>query len=177
MRAFLPIAILLAVWGTAHGWLFSQPYVRDLRAMLTALWMLTAVVLVLCIPGLRAPRRVASMLEWMYRRGRRVWAAGALALSAAFAYGMWVRPHIHTLGLPAGQAMPSFDDEALVRVAWYFSRPGMVIALAGVVLLGYRWLVQRRVDWTPFLFSLLAFSCLYFWRQMIHADHPWAMRR
>jgi hypothetical protein len=167
-RAFLPIAILLALWGTAHGWLFSQPYMRDLRTLLTALWTLTAVVLTLCIPGFWTPGRVASLLERMYRRGRTVWAAGALTLSAAFAYGMWVR---------AAQAMPSFDDEALVRVGWYFSRAGMLIAVAGVVLIGYRWLVQRRVDWTPFLFSLLAFSCLYFWRQMISPDHPWAMRR
>jgi hypothetical protein len=33
------------------------------------------------------------------------------------------------------------------------------------------------VEWTPFLFSVLAFSCLYFWRPMIYADHPWEMRR
>jgi hypothetical protein len=40
-----------------------------------------------------------------------------------------------------------------------------------------RWLVDRRAQWVPFLAILLPFSLLYFWRQSIFPDHPWAMRR
>jgi hypothetical protein len=134
-------------------------------------------VVILSIPALWARRRVGVVLERAHRHGRTAWALMILGLAAAFVYGMWVRPSFPETVMRAGQPFRTFNEETLVRVTWYFSRTGMIAALVGVALVAYRWLVQRRVDWTPFLFSLLAFSVLYFWRQSIFPDHPWAMRR
>jgi len=176
-HVFLPIAVITALWGAAHGWLFSRPYVTELRTMIKALWMLTAVVLAVCVVALTQRARVASLALWIRRHNIVLFLVVATVLSGAFVFGMWVRPHLEALGLRPAGAATSYDDEALVRVAWYFSVPAMTAAFAGVLVLDHRWLVRHDVRWSPFLFVFLAFSTLYLWRQSISADHPWAMRR
>ena len=175
-RGFLPLAVLLAAWGAAHGWLFSRPYVLDLWGLVGPLWAITALGMALTAAALAARRHVRAWLERLYRHGALVWATAAVLVCAAFASGMWIRPHLEPFAVrPSGAR--TFVEETLVRVGWYFSLPGMVLALAGVVLLLRRWLVERRSEWLPFLLLFLAFALLYLWNPRIYPDHPWMMRR
>jgi len=175
--AFLAITVPLAVWGTVHCWLFSGPYLRALGRLVTALWIATAAGLVIAGLALRYRMRSARLVEWVHRHASTSWMVGAIALSATFAFGLWVRPHLQPFEVLGGTLGRSYNEETLARVAWYVSRPGIVAALVGVILLLRRWLVRRQVEWAPFLVVFLAFSLLYFWKAQISPDHPWAMRR
>jgi hypothetical protein len=175
--AFVAVTVPLAVWGTVHCWVFSGPYLQVLGRMVAALWTATAAGLMVSGLAFRYPKRAASLVEWVHRHGPAVWMVCAIALSAAFVFGLWVRPQLPPFEVLGGTGGRSYNEETLVRVAWYVSKPGMVAALAGTILLLRRWLVFRQVEWAPFLVVFLAFSLLYFWKALISPDHPWAMRR
>jgi hypothetical protein len=176
-HAFLPLTMLLAVWGAAHGCMFSRPYIEDLASFLLPLWGLTAAIVAASLAALLRPHYLHPVAEWVHRNGRRLWVVTALVVSAAFVAGMWVRPHLQPFQIDLETGGRTYNEETLARVAWYVSVVGMVLGLGGVLLLLQRWLVDRRTQWVPFLAILLPFSVLYFWRQSIYPDHPWAMRR
>jgi hypothetical protein len=176
-HAFLPLAVLLAAWGAAHGWMFSRPYVSEHAGFLAPLWGVTTLTVLLSAAALVQPYYVRPFMRGVYGRGKGLWIVAAIALTAAFAVGMWVRPHLQPFQMDAKSAARTYNEETLVRVGWYLSASGMVLGLAGVLLLLRRWLVERSAQWSPFLFILLPFAGLYFWRQSIYPDHPWAMRR
>jgi hypothetical protein len=176
-HAFIPIVLFLAAWGAVHARFWSYPYFNSLRADLRPLWGGTLVIVVVSLVALVAPSRLRRLLDWMYRRGRMVWAAAAVALVTAFALGMWVRPRIEPYEMLGNWGIRTYNEETLVRVGWYISQPGMVLGMLGTTVLLHLLLVRRRLEWTPFLSVFLAFSLLYFWDQRIHPDHPWAMRR
>jgi hypothetical protein len=167
-----------AVWGTAHGVVFSGPYMRDLGAQIAASWGITVLAAALTVAAMRIGDRAAVLKSWLWRHRLAVWMTAAVVLLVAVAFAMWVRPHLRPFAmLEKFPHLRSFDEETLVRMAWYFSTAGVLAAFGGVLLLLYRWLVQQRLEWAPFLALFLTFSCVYFWRQMIFPDHPWAMRR
>jgi hypothetical protein len=174
--AFLPVTAALAVWGGAHAWVYSRPYVTDLTRFVRPLWMLTAVLVLACVAGLAARRHVHALIERVHRWGPRAWLPAAAAIILAFAWGMWVRPHLEPFVVRLNGER-SYVEETLVRVGWYFSATGMIAALAGIVVLLRRAISARRVEWLPFLALTLAFSSVYFWNQRIYPDHPWMMRR
>ena len=176
-HGFLPVTVLLAAWGAVHGWMFSRPYIEDLAGFLLPLWGLATVSVTLSLAVLLRPQSVHPFAEWVHNNGRRLWAAGAVMTCVAFSVGMWVRPHLEPFQIDAESGGRTYNEETLTRVAWYISTTGMVLGLGGVLLLLRRWLVERRAQWVPFLAILLPFSLLYFWRQSIYPDHPWAMRR
>ena len=111
---------------------FRSRTVRDLRAMLTALWVLTAVVLALCVPALRAPGGVASMMERMYHNGWRVWGwgiGGAVRRQPAWspASGSDPRAGHGAVYRARGQARSeSFDDETFIPESSGTVRAGMM---------------------------------------------------
>ncbi len=176
-HGFLPVTVLLAAWGAVHGWMFSRPYIEDLAGFLLPLWGLATVSVTLSLAVLLRPQSVHPFAEWVHNNGRRLWAAGAVMTCVAFSVGMWVQPHLEPFQIDAESGGRTYNEETLTRVAWYISTTGMVLGLGGVLLLLRRWLVERRAQWVPFLAILLPFSLLYFWRQSIYPDHPWAMRR
>jgi hypothetical protein len=144
---------------------------------LVPLWSLTALVVALSAGALAFRARWRSILDRLHANGLRLWAIAAAVLVIAFVAGMWVRPHLEPFELSRRTGERTYNEETLIRVAWYLSTPGMLLGLAGVLRLLRGWLVQRRVEWAPFLAIFLAFSLFYFWNQRIYPDHPWAMRR
>jgi hypothetical protein len=176
-HAFLPVSLLLALWGAAHGWMFSRTYIADLAGFLLPLWGLTAASVALSLTALLRPQYLHPLAEWVHGNGRRLWVVTTLIFSGAFVAGMWVRPHLQPFQIDADTGARTYNEETLTRVAWYISVAGMVLGLGGVLLLLRRWLVDRHTQWVPFLALLLPSCVLYFWRQSIYPDHPWAMRR
>ena len=175
-RGFLPAALALATWGAVHAWLFSRPYVVDLARLVRPLWLLTALAVGTCAAMIAARKRLRPGVERLHRHGRAAWAVCALVLGAAFVFALWIRPGLEPFAArPSG--MRTYVEASLLRVGWYFSQPGLILAAAGLVLRLRAWLVERRTEWLPFLALFLSFALLYFWNQRIFPDHPWMMRR
>lgn len=80
-------------------------------------------------------------------------------------YGYFIRP------LSSGL---SADRTNLVELGWFLTRPGLILALAGVSLL---LLKNRRPAVWIFLLITLVFSLLFLWRQLISPYYMWAARR
>ena len=178
-HAFLPLAIVLAGWGAVHAWMFSRAYVQGLGSALVPLWALTLAVVALSVAAIGLSRHTGpgSCRLGCADQGTLLWGVAAITLCAAFFAGMWVRPRIEPFQINPNSGDRTYYEETLVRMAWYVSMPGLVLALGGVLTVhaamgGAPW---RRV--APFLAILLPFALLYFWRPSIHPDHPWAMRR
>lgn len=172
--AFVPLTFAFAGWGLLHGYEFTPPYMRFMDQYLGPLWTLAGVLLALYAASLLLRGRVRAFVDRAYRHGRWWWALAALLVVAGFVFGMWLRPQF---GVWAYGGRRGFVDEAMVRVGWYFSSVGMVAACGGTLILLRRWLVERRIEWVPFLAVFLAVSFAYFWNPRVSADHPWAMRR
>jgi hypothetical protein len=96
-----------------------------------------------------------------------------LVLAAVFAYA--VRPMLPA-SLPAGEAgeLEAASRESLVRLGWYVTPLGLVLALVGsmVLLWGRRW--RRAAPQLALLALALAF---YLPNPLVSSDHPWAARR
>ncbi len=115
-------------------------------------------VLRLSGPGFRR-RLVKSLPDPLLR-----WPVVGLLLGLAF-YGYFLRPLSSSL---------SADRTNLVELGWFLTRPGLILALAGVSLL---LLKNRRPMVWIFLLIALVFSLLFLWRQLISPYYMWAARR
>lgn len=176
-HGFLPVAVAAGIWGCIHGWIFSRPYVLALLHSVGPLWMVTAAIVALCGIALVSLGRVRRLVEWLHRNGRRAWVLSTVALCTAFVFALWIRPYVEPFEIHPRSGRRTYVEEALLRVGWYVSTPGLLAAVGGMALLLRQWLVHRASQWLPFVVVVLAFSLLYFWDPRIHADHPWMMRR
>lgn len=176
-RALLPGTLLFAVWGCVHARLFSPIYFQHYLPLLRALWVAVASALVLALAAFRWRAQARRLLDVVYRRGTLAWIGGAIVLCALFVFGIWVRPGLEPFQVMPNHSIRSYREESLVRVGWYVSLPGLIFALSGVLVLLRRWLVERRVEWVPFILLFLVFSVLFFRTPIVHPDHPWMMRR
>ncbi|HXE80353.1 MAG TPA: hypothetical protein VNK41_06360, partial [Vicinamibacterales bacterium] len=176
-RAFLPVTLLFAIWGAAHGWLFSRPYVVDLARLVHPLWAASAAAAIASMIALAFGPRLRGAVGVILGHGRALWAIASVLICAAFIFGMWIRPSLEPFAVRPQSGVRTYVEETVVRVGWYFSPVGMLLALAGFVLLLRRALVRRRVEWLPFLALFFLVAGLYFWNPRIYSDHPWMMRR
>ena len=175
--AFLPLALGFALWASAHAWWYSRPYVVDLGHLVGPLWGAAAGVAALSALALWQRTALQQVSAWLHAHGTRVWLGCVVTLCTLFVFAMWIRPHLEPFRMHPTRGVRTYTEEALVRVAWYVSTAGAVLALGGVLALLRRWLVDRQVEWLPFLSALLAFSLLYLSSPSIAPDHPWMMRR
>ncbi len=105
-------------------------------------------------------RRLSSILSGSSLR----W-LGVLALVFIAVYAYFIRPFSPSL---------SADKTSLVELGWFLTRPGLVLALAGI---GLALLINRRSAVWLFLLLTITFSFLFLWRQLISPYYMWAARR
>jgi 4-amino-4-deoxy-L-arabinose transferase-like glycosyltransferase len=170
----LPLTIGCAAWAAVHGYVFTPRYMAVMDNYLLPLWALTAVLTAAYAASLILRPSARTLADRVYHRGRRWWVVAAVVVVGAFVFAMWIRPEISPW-LYEGRRVSL--GSTMVRVTWYFSLVGMVTACAGIVVLLRRWLVERRIEWVPFLAVFIAISAAYFWNPRVAVDHPWAMRR
>ena len=133
-HAFLPLAIVLAGWGAVHAWMFSRAYVQGLGSALVPLWALTLAVVALSVAAIGLSRHTGRIMRWVHDQGTLLWGVAAITLCAAFFAGMWVRPRIEPFQINPNSGDRTYYEETLVRMAWYVSMPGLVLALGGVLI-------------------------------------------
>jgi hypothetical protein len=162
---------LLAVQFALHAWRLAPGYHSMVFSRATLAVAAGGVALVLLLAA------GAWLLTFVPRGTGRDWrpaaALGGIALVALFAY--LVRP---LLALPplSGEAaeLETAARDSLVRLGWYVTPLGLVLALAGVGGL------LRSARWRPALplLGLLALSlAFYLPNPLVSSDHPWAVRR
>jgi Dolichyl-phosphate-mannose-protein mannosyltransferase len=162
---------LLALQFALHAWRLAPGYHSMVFSRATLAVAAGGVALVLVLAA------GAWLLTFAPRGTGRDWrpavVLGGLALAAAFAY--LVRP---LLPLPplSGEAaeLEAAARESLVRLGWYVTPLGLVLALTGVGGL------LRRERWRPALplLGLLALSlAFYLPNPLVSSDQPWAVRR
>jgi hypothetical protein len=176
-RLFIPATTALGAWALVHGWVFSRPYTRGLMAHVGPIWLTNVVLLAVLAAGGAARERTRRLLGYLHAHGRIVWIAVAGVMCVAFVFGMWVRPHLEPFDLLRDRPGRTYDEETMIRLAWYVSTQGMVTAFVGTAVILRNWLVRRHDEWVPFLFVFIGFSVAYFYSQRVFPDHPWAMRR
>jgi hypothetical protein len=176
-HALLPAALLLAACGTVYALLLSPIYVALNLNRTVQLVAAAGVVLAGCAAAmaLRTPAR--ALLDSVDRWSRTAWFVAGGLLSAAFVFALWIRPSFEVFYRVTRSGRRLYGEQSLARVGWYFSEAGLILALAGCLLLLHRWLRRRQPRWAPFLFLLLAFSLLFFYKPVVAPDHPWMMRR
>jgi hypothetical protein len=176
-RLLIPATAAMGAWALVHGWAFSRPYTIGLMAHVGPIWLANVVLLVVLAAALLARQRIARLFRFLYANGSAVWIAIVGVLCAAFVFGMWVRPHLEPFELLSRRPVRTYDEETMVRVAWYVSVQGMVTGFVGTAIILRHWLVRRHDEWVPFLFVFIGFAVAYFYSQRVFPDHPWAMRR
>ena len=171
-------------WGisdTPRTPVLQQP--GRLAAEIGVLLLLWALLLVLR----HAPRLAARLGSWLQRRRHILLGGAALLFFLAFAYLYLIRPGILSLDVllhplenrPAlegyiGAPVPEGAAANLVRVGWYFSPLGMLLAAAGIALLLWRESSQR--SW---FLLLLGLFYLFFFNYEVFGEnhHIYIMRR
>jgi hypothetical protein len=115
-----------------------------------------------------------------FRRYRKpVLIAGVIAIVLLFIYGWFIRPSLGDIGasrdywFAGGQIPTQLDRENLLRLGWYLSPLGIVLAMAGICLM--LWKVTART--AVVLVVGLMFSLLYLWRIQANPHQIYTMRR
>ncbi len=179
---FIPTG-LLAVHSLVHAQVQSTPYFYNTFSyglnLLRVNWLIPLLAIfiggaVLIMFG--RFRRYTSDLG-RYRRPIVLAASGTLIILVI--YGWFIRPAIGDLGASrdywyaGGQIPTQLDRENLVRLAWYLSPIGIVLAVSGMCLL--IWKADLRT--TLLLIVGLLFSVLYLWRIQANPHQIYTMRR
>ncbi len=115
----------------------------------------------------------AKLIQWL--RGRRKPIALVIGVGMVLLFGWlyFVRPlNPNRNLLPEGYY--SFREESLVRLGWYISPLGILLALGGFIDFIHNKFRKQHIF--PMLF-MLTFCTMYLYNPRIFPDHFWAVRR
>ena len=181
---------LLALHAGLHGWRFAGKYVHDILAMgygkAALLWSFpaaAALALAWAAAG-RARDRVqrhAGAVRW----------AAAAAVCGLFLYAYLLRPELSAWAGGDGNdparavagggwlaalgygRLAAHDAQSLVRLGWFVTPPGLVLAVLGFLLL-IRDFRARHALAVAIVFTFAAF---YLYKTRISSDYFFALRR
>ncbi|MFC1851073.1 hypothetical protein ACFL27_12840 [candidate division CSSED10-310 bacterium] len=90
-----------------------------------------------------------------------------------FVYLYFIRPEVDD-PLRFSSGLRSYYEEALVRVGWYISGPGIILSC-----LGFLHFIHKKIKVENLIFVLLIFInyTIYLYAPKIQPDHFWAVRR
>ena len=168
LLAFLLALGLLVAWSVWHCHEFSPPYLRHVRGMLRPLLFAVvasfggAVIVLLARRGRPPP-------SWTSRLRQVVWLLSVIAIVVGVMYALLVRPE--TSSDPVDHA------ESLIRIGWYVSGAGLLLALVGTASLLHRALVRGELGCLLLMATWLPVLAFYLYDPRIYPDHPWATRR
>jgi hypothetical protein len=186
---FLSLALVLS-WAAFHAFTFSRPYTLDLARFLVLVPRLAlnidSIYLVFAGVGIivglaildRHPDKVIAAANRLlvHRRSLTIVMAAMLAIAAFYAY--FIRP---VVGTPKtffywydNQTLHAYDHENLVRIGWYISPLGVLMATLGGIRIIYRELSGKTL---LFVSIAVIFSVFYVWNIWSNPHHIYTMRR
>jgi len=180
---------LLVLHSFIHGMWQSAPYFFNLIGyliyMLGAIKRYSVALLVAALVSLillayldRNAVTRSRLAKWIgcHRIG---WSLPiALIVIGLAVYGYFVRPHIGQVTMSeywyAGGSIPRLDHENLLRLGWYLTPFGVMLAAASIALM----IVLEDYRRTAFVLGTgLFFSLFYLWRIQLNPHQVYAMRR
>ena len=81
------------------------------------------------------------------------------------------------LPYPSTGTVPYYDEISLVRLGWYLSPLGILLAYIGSLISVHRWIRGRETVLAPFLLILGVFSVFYLYKSRAFPDNYWVIRR
>jgi hypothetical protein len=174
---------LLALHSLVHANWFSRPYFYNIfgygLVLLERFWPF---FLILALAG--AVLMVSSAfyqhrIVISDRRRQQILAVAAVLVIVMVAYNWFIRPRIGGADFLAeywyggGEIPRNLDRENLVRLGWYLSPIGVLLATAGTCLLILKLDLRRGLV----LVAGLSFSALYLWKIQANPHQIYTMRR
>jgi len=178
----------MAAYATLHTYCFAYPYLETVLNTFRQLSFSLSVVLVL-FAGLitlmiLAHRRHSLRTFFQINQPvrNRIVIIAFVLLTGFFSYGYFVRPlhpstNLIPLPFPLTGSVPYYDEISLVRLGWYLSPLGLLLAYLGSVISLYRWIRSGRNVLSPFLLILATFAAFYLYKSRAFPDNYWVIRR
>jgi hypothetical protein len=189
VKMFLWGMLPLSLWAMVHMLYFSAFYLwTSLDALIKTShrWELAAVLItILMLSGLawRWRKKMRGCLT-LASAGQKRWAFGVVVFFAAIIlFGYFVRPH-----LPPSVYQPTnsfydrtsfrmYDELNWVRLGWYLTPPGFVLACVGFLMLLPRFFKKEWRHLIPFICFILVFGAFYLYKSRAMPDNYWVIRR
>ena len=190
-HAYFFLSVVLALtWAAFHALTFSRPYTLDITRFLlllpTLLLNANSAYLIFAVVGIMVGLAildrhsdkvmVAVNRLLVYKRSLTIAMAAILAIAAFYAY--FIRP---VVGTPKAffywygdQMLRAYDHENLVRIGWYISPLGVLMATLGGIGIIYRELSKKTL---LFVSIAVIFSIFYIWNIWANPHHIYTMRR
>ncbi len=185
---------LLAAHAVVHACVFTRKYLVDVTTRPywhhpPAFWAAVAAAGVAA--ALVAPRLGPPVARWLEARDAFLRGVTTVVLAVVALYAYFVRPRLSMLAGADGydptralespgllltlgfQHLASHDAEALVRLGWFVTPLGLVLAFLGLFGMLRDW---RKQYLLPVL-ALLTFSLFYLYKIRVYNDYYFALRR
>ncbi len=179
----IPFAGMIA-YAAVHTFYFAYPYVETVLNTYHRLPLSLASILVLLggLISLTVPAVRNSLVRMGEHNKKALVMAGYVLLSGLFAYGYFVRPlrlreDVIPLAFPLTGNVPYYDEISLVRLGWYVSPLGILLAYVGSMIAVHRWVRLGGRQLAPFLLTLAVFAGFYLYRSGAFPDNYWVIRR
>jgi hypothetical protein len=192
----LPL-IAFAAWAALHVWLFSFPYfLQVLQTVGSAApnWAVTVLAGGGILLGWAAVRKLrlnparpapeAMRPESNVPATRRLFPAAAMVLlGLVVLYGVFVRPHIESVReivpvpLPHKGTVPLYNELNWVRLSWYVTPLGLLLACLGALRLVVRLGSSGASGLWPFAAAFALFAGFYLYKSQAFPDNYWVIRR
>ena len=193
---FIPL-IGFASWCALHTWLFSFPYLFHafrtvqgaspgpiMTVLLTAGVLLGfAVLRRLRLSSLSTAGGALSAETGSLPTRKKLATAITVLFGLAALYGLFVRPRLESarqvvpMPMPHTGTVPLHNELNLVRLSWYLTPLGLVLACAGFSLLIPRLVAGGSLVLWPFLAIFLTFAGFYLYKSQAFPDNYWVIRR
>lgn len=157
----------------ASDLLIKQSPVPDSFSLEKLFLVLGALAIVGVIIVILLRNQWGRLIEWAKSRRKPIAFGIGIGMIFLFGWLYFIRPlNPNPDLLPEGGR--TFREESLIRLGWYISPLGIVLALGGFIDFIYHKFRKQHIF--PILF-MLTFCILYLYDPRIYPDHFWAVRR
>jgi len=183
----LPLSAMV-IYALLHTLVFAYPYVETVlntfrRTSFSAGRVLALVVLsAMAVLIARASNRWNQFVSTNEAFKKKVTIFCFAFLTSLFIYGYFIRPRdissdLIPLPYPLEGNVPYYDEISLVRLGWYVSPVGIVLACLGSLITLGRLMRGRSVKLLPFALILGIFALFYLYKSRAFPDNYWVIRR
>jgi len=169
----------------------SPAYYTSNRTEVLALWAVVGASLLLALTARAWTGSVMRAGSTLAEHRARLASVGAGGVVAGALLLWFVRPALGSSSdapndfyaqLQAGEGLAvdpaaRYWHQSFTWFAWYLGPAAVALAVAGLALMVYRWVLGRQLDLLAVGLAVVPVGLLYLQEARIHGDHIWVMRR